>query len=214
MKKSLWTFCARHIAGWSLHRIPMRVLWCFTPVTTMTHSWVSFSYLSFGNFLSPKLLDEIMRVNLGLGRDCGSVGIVVTSDTTQRSAVWIQSLAKFIMIKFSINCWKDENKFKNIKLNFLNLGFGREPWSSGLRRILVFEKSRVRIPAQYTGWLIFHFKSLLNYSLLVCVLSQSPDIKVNYILWSLDRFDLIPFGFSTDVGVASASRRRQTKLID
>ena len=78
----------------------------------------------------------------------------------------------------------------------------------------MFEKSRVRIPAQYTGWLIFHFKSLLNYSLLVCVLSQSPDIKVNYILWSLDRFDLIPFGFSTDVGVASASRRRQTKLID
>ena len=113
MKKSLWTFCARHIAGWSLHRIPMRVLWCFTPVTTMTHSWVSFSYLSFGNFLSPKLLDEIMRVNLGLGRDCGSVGIVVTSDTTQWSAVWIQSLAKFYIehLLWTVH-WKDENEEK------------------------------------------------------------------------------------------------------
>ena len=33
---------------------------------------------------------------------------------------------------------------------------GREPWSSGYGRILVFWRLWVRIPAPYTGWTFFH----------------------------------------------------------
>ena len=33
---------------------------------------------------------------------------------------------------------------------------GREPWSSGYGRRLMFQMSWVRIPAPYTGWTYFH----------------------------------------------------------
>ena len=38
-----------------------------------------------------------------------------------------------------------------------NQSLGREPWSSGYGRRLMFERLWVRIPAPYTGWIdIFH----------------------------------------------------------
>ena len=37
----------------------------------------------------------------------------------------------------------------------MNLGW--EPWSSGYRKKLTFQRSWVRIPAPYTGWTFFTF---------------------------------------------------------
>ena len=34
-------------------------------------------------------------------------------------------------------------------------GLGQEPWSSGYGRRLMFKRSWVQIPAQYTGWTFF-----------------------------------------------------------
>ena len=33
---------------------------------------------------------------------------------------------------------------------------GQEPWSSGYRSRLNFQRLRVQIPAPYTGWTFFH----------------------------------------------------------
>ena len=39
---------------------------------------------------------------------------------------------------------------------------GREPWSSGYGRRLMFQRSWVWIPAPYTGWIFFHIYLLKN----------------------------------------------------
>ena len=43
------------------------------------------------------------------------------------------------------------------KLRKVDVGlYEREPWSSGYRRRLMFQRSWVRILAPYTGWTFFH----------------------------------------------------------
>ena len=49
------------------------------------------------------------------------------------------------------NQWSVQNSSSN------NSSYGREPWSSGNGRRLMLQRSLVRIPAPYTGWIFFTF---------------------------------------------------------
>ena len=65
---------------------------------------------------------------------------------------FIRALTLFITFAIFWQCQLPSNTFYVLKQVLI----GREPWSSGYGRRLMFQRSWVWIPTQYTGWTIFH----------------------------------------------------------
>ena len=64
-------------------------------------------------------------------------------------------------------------------------GFGREAWSSGYGRRLVFGRSWVRISAPYTGWTIGHFFTFICCKNCIVCLKQSVHLMSTYVYFQV-----------------------------
>ena len=65
---------------------------------------------------------------------------------------WHSHKIQHFRFKWPRNVRKSRSTLMHLALHV----YGREPWSSGYGRRLMFQWSSVQIPAPYTGWTFFH----------------------------------------------------------